>query len=514
MNGLLGPLEQELLLVLPPALDVASRPAILGEDGCDYAGLWDRVSATAGQLVSFGVGPGQPVVVWLPKGTACMASILSVLRAGACYVPVDVTQPMTRVEVILDDVEPSAIITAPELAGLLGPRWSGLVVEPCDRATGTRPSPDPKLEPEDLAAILYTSGSTGRPKGVCLTHRNVSGFVRWCMRVFEPTPEDRFVGHASVAFDLSTHDLFVAMASGASLLPVPDQMRGDPVMIEALLRRWHPTIWYSVPSALDLLVRRTNFPDDGGSRLRTVLFAGEAYRPERLRELARRLPGNTKLGNLYGPTETNVCLASISNAREVLENSGQLHLEQSVDGAQVEIIGESGARIVEGGVVGEIVVTGACVSPGYRGQPKRPVVDTAGRRVHRTGDLGEYGERGEIRLHGRVDRQVQVGGHRVELGEVEKAVSSFPDVAEAAVEAIEVEGRMLLVAAVVSERGFPVQTLTLKRHCAHLLPRYMIPHRVKNLDELPRSSNGKIDHREIVMILRKLTGGVCDDADR
>ena len=249
MNGLLGPLEQELLLVLPPALDVASRPAILGEDGCDYAGLWDRVSATAGQLVSFGVGPGQPVVVWLPKGTACMASILSVLRAGACYVPVDVTQPMTRVEVILDDVEPSAIITAPELAGLLGPRWSGLVVEPCDRATGTRPSPDPKLEPEDLAAILYTSGSTGRPKGVCLTHRNVSGFVRWCMRVFEPTPEDRFVGHASVAFDLSTHDLFVAMASGASLLPVPDQMRGDPVMIEALLRRWHPTIWYSVPSA-------------------------------------------------------------------------------------------------------------------------------------------------------------------------------------------------------------------------------------------------------------------------
>ena len=166
MNGLLGPLEQELLLVLPPALDVASRPAILGEDGCDYAGLWDRVSATAGQLASFGVGPGQPVVVWLPKGTACMASILSVLRAGACYVPVDVTQPMTRVEVILDDVEPSAIITAPELAGLLGPRWSGLVVEPCDRATGTRPSPDPKLEPEDLGRDSHTHrGQQVVPRG-------------------------------------------------------------------------------------------------------------------------------------------------------------------------------------------------------------------------------------------------------------------------------------------------------------------------------------------------------------
>ena len=506
MNGLLGGLERELLLILPPTRDVASRPAIRGEDGCDYAELWARASSTAGHLTSLGVGVGDRVAVWLPKGSACISSILGVLRSGACYVPADATHPPTRVEAIFVDAEPKVIITTPHLAGSLGARWAANVVEPCGADAQRLVTPEPELRPEDLAAILYTSGSTGYPKGVRLTHRNISSFIRWCLRTFTPTCEDRFAAHASVAFDLSTHDIFVALAAGAAMLPIPDQLRADPLATEALLRRWHPTIWYSVPSALDILVSRTEFPREGGSSLRSILFAGEVYAPERLRELALRLPGEVVLGNLYGPTETNVCIAAVSNAGDVLQRSGQLFLGKPVDGVRVEIMDESGEQVSKTGLVGEIVITGACVSPGYWGQPDRPVLDAAGRRSYATGDLGEYDERGDIIFRGRADRQIQAGGHRVELAEVEEAVSSTPGVLDAAVEAIDIGGRTLLVAAIVGVGGRPVPALGLKRHCAGLLPRHMIPQRVWNLERLPRNSNGKIDHQGVVAVLSELGG--------
>ena len=210
---------------------------------------------------------------------------------------------------------------------------------------------------------------------------------------------------------ISAHTtFFVALAAGAAMLPIPDQLRADPLATEALLRRWHPTIWYSVPSALDILVSRTEFPREGGSSLRSILFAGEVYAPERLRELALRLPGEVVLGNLYGPTETNVCIAAVSNAGDVLQRSGQLFLGKPVDGVRVEIMDESGEQVSKTGLVGEIVITGACVSPGYWGQPDRPVLDAAGRRSYATGDLGEYDERGDIIFRGRADRQIQAGG--------------------------------------------------------------------------------------------------------
>lgn len=512
MSAMLEGLERELLLVVPPSEASGKRPAILGDDSCDYADLWARVSTTAVLLASRGVGAGQRVVVCLPKGVACIASILGVLRAGACYVPMDVMHPLARWESVLRDVEPDLIIASTAVAHSLPREWSRLAMEPCEPAESPPATADPKLSPEDLAAILYTSGSTGKPKGVCLTHRNISSFVRWCLRLFHPTSDDRFAGHASVAFDLSTHDIFAAMAVGASLLPIPDAWRADPVRLENLMRQWHPTIWYSVPSALDLLVRRTKFPTGGGSQLRTVLFAGESYRPGRLLELVCRLPEEVTVGNLYGPTETNVCLASVMSAREVRANGGHLCVGKPVDDATVDLVSSDGDLIAEPGVVGEIIVTGKCVSPGYYGQPRRPLLDASGHRRYRTGDLGEFGQHGEIHLRGRVDRQVQVGGHRVELAEIESAVSSAPGVVEAAVEAVDDGFRTLVVAAVVLGEGADISPLSLKQHCSGVIPNYMIPQRVRILDALPYSDNGKIDHDAVVAIVSRGIQGTHHDS--
>lgn len=498
MTGIVTGLQREIIGLSAPDPTMASEVAIVGESPCVYSELWSRVRAFAGAMACVGVEPGDRVAIWLPKGTGYVVAILATLRLGACYVPLDIAQPAERSHVVLQDADPVVLIA--ESDGATGPGGGGIpmVSEPTT-VDLQRVSPAPQeVDPESDAALLYTSGSTGVPKGVRLTHRNVTAFIRWCLEVFPVSAEDLVVNHAPFTFDISLHGLFVPLAVGGSVLVLPDESRKNPLAMAAAMRRERPTVWYSVPSALDRIVREAADALGAGTSLRTVLFAGEEYPPARLAQLSDQLPAGVVLANLYGPTETNVCLAHTVDRGE-LDGTTSIPLGRPASGAQIALLDEVGNMISKPDSLGEIAVTGTCVSPGYHGHESRHPLDDRGRRRYYTGDLGSYDAAGRLRFHGRADRQVQVGGHRVELGEIEAALGRMPGVLEVAVERVVIGERPQLVAFVAGDSSLP-GLLAVKQHCAAHVPRYMIPQRLKELEVMPRNANGKIDHEHLVAL--------------
>ncbi|MGK5632459.1 D-alanine--poly(phosphoribitol) ligase [Streptomyces sp. URMC 123] len=500
-----------------------------------YGELAARVDALSSRLLDLEARVGDRVAIWMDKGPRYAEAILASLQAGCVYVPLDGGQPAARVGTILADAEPIVLFTdRRHLAALDGRSLPAtvrtVVVAGAEedtgqespgrdtgpvRATGHAPPARvvswsaftgapvrrvvilPTLRRSDLAALLYTSGSTGTPKGVKISHGNLANFIGWAREEFAVGPEDVFANHASFNFDLSTLDLFLALSVGAAVWIVPDHRARDVVALARGIRDHGVTVWYSVPSILRLLTVSGALAPEVTARLRYVLFAGEVFPLPHLRDLAARLPERTALYNLYGPTETNVC--TYHRVRpEDLAGTEPVPIGSPIGGARVFVLDEDGREVGEPGAVGELVVEGACVTPGYWRRESEPAAADHRRGRHPTGDLVSR-ERGELVYRGRKDRMVKLSGYRVELGEVEAAVVRHPGIAEAAV-VLRGEGREARLALYYTLRAGSTRRpslIEIKRHCAQHLPGYMLPGIARCLAELPRNANGKTDYRRL-----------------
>jgi amino acid adenylation domain-containing protein len=493
----------------------AARPAFVGAETTSYGELAAHVGAIASRLRSLGAGVGDRVAIWMDKGPRYAEAILSALEAGCAYVPLDGGQPPSRVQTILADAEPAVLFTdrrrLESLAGAALPASIQAIVVSDGQAVGpgsmpvwtwagfaggVEPIAMPDLDPGDLAAILYTSGSTGTPKGVKITHRNLYAFVGWAREELDVGPDDVFAGHASFNFDLSTFDLFVAMSVGAALWIIEDAQARDVTVLARGIREHGVTVWYSVPSILNLLAVSGALTHEVAAGLRYVLFAGEVYPIPQLRALAAQLPRHAALYNLYGPTETNVC--TYHRVRpEDLTRSTPVPIGVAVGNARLTVVDEDGRALADPDLYGELIVEGDCVTPGYWRREHEPAAESHRRGRHATGDIVSY-ENGLLVYHGRKDRMVKLSGYRVELGEIEAAVLGYADVTGAAV-VVEGQGGGARLALYYTLRpGAPRPSLIeLKRHCSALLPRYMLPQAATCLDELPRNANGKTDYRRL-----------------
>lgn len=493
----------------------AARPAFVGVETISYGELAAHVGAIASRLRSLGADVGDRIAIWMDKGPRYAEAILSALEAGCAYVPLDGGQPPSRVRTILADAEPAVLFTdrrrLESLDGTALPASVQAVVVSDGQAVGpgsvpvwtwagfgdgVEPIAMPGLEPDDLAAILYTSGSTGTPKGVKITHRNLHAFIGWAREEMDVGPDDVFAGHASFNFDLSTFDLFTAMSVGAALWIIEDARARDVAALVTGIQEYGVTVWYSVPSILNLLAMSGALTHETAARLRYVLFAGEVYPMPQLRALAAQLPERAALYNLYGPTETNVC--TYHRVRpEDLTRSSPVPIGMAVGDARLTVVDEDGRPVEDAEAYGELVVEGDCVTPGYWRREHEPAAENHRRHRHPTGDIVGY-EDGLLVYHGRKDRMVKLSGYRVELGEIEAAVLAHVDVTGAAivVEGRETDARIALYYTL--RPGAPRPSLIeIKRHCAKLLPRYMLPQTATCLDELPRNANGKTDYRRL-----------------
>ncbi|MEM9460816.1 MAG: amino acid adenylation domain-containing protein [Myxococcota bacterium] len=497
-------------LVRQAAARTPEALAVHAPDASLSYGQLDRASDSAARgLIHLGVSPGDRVGIWLDKSSYVVPAMQAALRAGAAYVPLDPLMPIARVRTVLRDCGILALVTttarAVELdaADRRAERAYVLVDEP---DTTTTPSgrfmtwrdldtlPDGPLDrplagSDDLAYILYTSGSTGTPKGVCLSHRNALSFVQWAHEAIGARPDDRLSNHAPFHFDLSVLDLYVAFCCGASVHLLPDGMAyRAPNMVDFITSQ-SISVWYSVPSALILMMEHGGMLDTRATSLRTILFAGEPFALPMLRRLQRHWPAVT-LMNLYGPTETNVCTYHRVVEADVADSQSRpVPIGRACSGDRVWAVRQDG-QIAGPGEEGELWVEGPTVMMGYWGHPPQ------GSEPYRTGDIVRLREDGNYEYRGRRDHMVKVRGHRVELGEIEAILGQHQDVTEAAVVVVGSGMHARLIAFLTGEHRPAL--LDVKRHCAEHLPRYMIVDRIRHVRELPRTRNGKIDRKALV----------------
>lgn len=476
--------------------------AIKGPDGCLTYGELDRLAnRIARALAELGVCSGDRVGIWLDKSVRVVAAMQGVLRLGAAYVPLDPMAPAPRVRTILSDCAMRALVSTGERAANVLTDDTGYVA--CLYANNSgkglcwddlpsfsdEPIAGPTPDEHDLAYILYTSGSTGVPKGVCISHLNALAFINWAVAELQATSADRFSNHAPFHFDLSVLDLYAAFEVGASVFLIPDGLSYVPQKLVEFIVQENITIWYSVPSALTLMMEQGGLLDLPSMPLRAILFAGEPFPIHHLRRLFERWPEPRYL-NLYGPTETNVC--TFYEVKEIeKERLKPVPIGRACSGDRVWAVKEDGTEIKPGGEEGELLVSGPTVLLGYWGRP--PQSD----KPYPTGDIVWLQEDGNYVYVGRRDHMVKVRGHRIELGDIEAALGAHPAIHEVAVVVggSGVEAR--IIAYIVSNGSRPPTLLDIKRHCAERLPRYMIVDEIHLMPALPRTRNGKVDRLKL-----------------
>ncbi|MGW1876264.1 amino acid adenylation domain-containing protein [Streptomyces sp. NPDC001975] len=500
-TGLPAPMAADVPALFERWADRApERTAVVGSDGeLSYAELEARANRLAHHLAWIGVGPGTAVGVALDRCHDLPVAFLGVLKAGAVYVPLDTGYPAERLALMIDDTEVKALITR---AGRAEPPGADRMPVVClggpDDPLGGYPDTRPPRNtgPGDPAYIVFTSGSTGQPKGVAIHHRGVVNSANAEREFVDPETPDTVIQFSSPSFDGSVLDFTLAFAHGGRLCVVPrDRMLPGPDLAETV-RRYQVTMAFLPPSALAVMQ-----PGDVPG-LRTILVGGEAFPPE----LGPLWAPNRRLFNIYGPTETTIwCTHTLLDGTERRPTIGG-----PVPGATVHVLDER-LHLVPVGVPGELCVGGLGVGLGYLRRPELtarqfpldPYAARSGEHLYRTGDLVRRLPDGKLDYLGRIDRQVKVRGHRVELPEIEGRLERLPGVGRGVVTARRDRsgpGPLRLVAYVSPAAPLDVAGLdpsALRRRLAKELPEFMVPAVIVPLAAFPLNGNGKIDHAKL-----------------
>jgi len=493
------------------------------ERSITYRGLEEKSNQLAHLLRQNGIRKGERVGIYFPKCIESVIAMLGVLKAGAVYVPLDPQAPPDRVAYIMGNCGVRSLITRADRrkgldqATIASLAFSVLIDESPQSTNGGgvipwallgeyegSSAPPVTLTETDLAYILYTSGSTGRPKGVMLTHQNALTFVEWCADTFKITSDDRLSNHAPLHFDLSVFDVYNTLEAGASLYMVTEDLALFPSRLAEFMGKHGITIWYSVPSALTLLLLHANLDAEKLHQLRIILFAGEVFPMKYLQQLAELLP-HPELYNLYGPTETNVC-TYYKVERERMAGMDKLPIGIACENTEVFAVNDKNEIVTQPGGIGELYVRGPSVTYGYWGDTEKTnkmVVPNAFQanfeeKIYRTGDLVQVAEDGNYYFLGRLDSMIKSRGYRIELGEIESALLSHPSVREAVAVAVpdEVVGSRIR-AVVAFHEGASVVCAELQQYCGTRIPKYMIPEAIDFRLELPKTSTGKVDRVQL-----------------
>ncbi|MEU5940239.1 amino acid adenylation domain-containing protein [Micromonospora sp. NPDC047548] len=467
-------------MVAAQAARTPEAEAVRHADGAlSYRELDEAANRMARVLLQRGVTREERVGVCLPRTPELVVALLAVLKAGACYVPLDPAYPAARVAFMTADSGVRLVLTRADLAD----RFPGTAV-PVDRldpAAGGLTDPAVPATPVDLAYVIYTSGSTGRPKGVAIEHRSASVLVHWARQTFDDAELGGMLAATSVCFDLSIFEIFGPLCWGGRVLLVDDVL----ALAAPGADRLPVTLVNTVPSAMGELLTAGAVPES----VRTVCLAGEPLTAALAARVWSR-PQVRRLCNLYGPSEDT----TYSTWAEVPPDSGDPPIGRPLPQTRAYVLDPDG-QPVSPGDPGELHLAGAGLARGYLDRPAEtrarflPDPFRPGERMYRTGDRVRLRPDGQLAYLGRLDDQVKLRGYRIELGEVSARLAALPGVREATAAVREgPSGDPLLVGYLVGERRDDVRA-----RLAGVLPAPLVPATVVWLDRLPALPNGKVD---------------------
>jgi len=457
-----------------------------------YGQLNERSAGLAQGLQLLGAGPDVPIAVFAKRTPAGVLAALSVLKAGAAYVPLDPDDPAERLEFVLRDVQAPFVLAERGLAGRLPKgRWKVIPLDEAPLLFSKPMDPLPVPGPNNLAYIGYTSGSTGRPLGVEITHASLLNLIRWHQRTFHVTAADNASQIAAPSFDAAVWEIWPYLTAGANLHFPDAAIRRAARPLRDWLVDEYITIAFA-PTALAEQLIALQWP--GHTALRTLLTGGDVLRHYPPAGLPFTLVNN------YGPTEAAV----VATSGPVPPQSNPLEhppIGRPIDNVRVAVLDEF-MQPVRNGQPGELCLGGAGLARGYVNQPaltaQKFVLDPSASdpqaRLYRTGDLVRRYSDGQIEFIGRMDDQVSIRGFRVEPAEIESALSAHPAVENSvAVAREDAAGGRSLVAYVVPAADANPSPAALLNWLRERLPEYMLPSEIVSLAGLPLTTHGKVD---------------------
>ncbi len=476
-----------------------------GSQSWTYAELKERADAVAGELAARGMGLETVVGVFLPRGTHLAAALLGTLKAGAAYLPIDITAPVARITGLLRDANVRLVLTDAAHAQRLPPGDHAVLdvttVTARPQTAGAAPAP---ARLDNLAYVIFTSGSTGRPKPVAVSHRSLTNHARAIQERYQLRAGDRVLQFANPAFDVLAEELYPTLRAGGEVVVIP-----DPTMPSEEFSRFLD----------EQAVTVANLPTSYWAQWTRDLDAGSTFVPKSLRLLVVgsepayqetlvrwRRHSAVPVINAYGLTETTVTVTAEMFEAALPSGADTLPIGRPLSGCTVHIL-DADLAPVPAGTPGELYLGGECLARGYLGLPAqtadRFVPDPAplkpGARLYRTGDQVRLRADGALEFVGRLDGQIKLRGHRIEPVEVEAALTSHPLVAQAHVGTDrDAQGVVRLIGYVVPSdtRSVPSGAM-LRAHLSERIPSYMVPQAYVVLDALPRGPNGKVDTRAL-----------------
>lgn len=526
-----------------------------------YSQLWEaakKLSKLIRNLQAEGeLEPKAPIAFYGHKEPQMLVAFIGCALARHPYCPLDRSMPDTRIDDILRTINTPFWIKCEEAearilelnASNLGERdeYQADKEYEAGEAHETDSSEINEIEPNDVAYIIFTSGSTGKPKGVEVTRENLGNFLEWMTGVGSSIDDKEgrvFLNQAPYSFDLSVMDTYTALACGGTIASLDKGTMETPSNTMEFLKNQMVNYWVSTPSFVDMILAEKTFNSQNYPDIKVFFCCGERLTKTTANKLIEAFP-NAKLINTYGPTESTVAISSVEICSEHIDSQDELPVGVVKSGTEVFIRSEDGTILdllnenivnekideglnlkdamasqkVEEGLkpkdapasqeleIGEILIEGNTVAKGYFKMPEKTALafevvkmkNGQLRRLYHTGDLG-YFKNGMLYCVGRTDLQVKVHGYRMELGDIEANILLKEDVEAVCVVPKRKDGKIRsLVAYVVSPSacGTFEDAKSIKQHLRGLLPEYMIPKKIKFVDRLPMTSNGKVNRKAL-----------------
>ena len=471
---------------------------VAGESGLTYRQLMSRADNLCQAILRTNRDDALIGVSTL-RTLEMIMGVLAVLKSGKAYLPLDPAYPVHRLQQISTDAGLKTIVATRQDVPLFTSVGLRVIASDVEYNGPSQPVPNP----ESTAYVLYTSGSTGQPKGVCMGHGPLVNLLNWQARNSVAGIGTRTLQLAPLSFDVSFQEIFATLGTGGTLMLVDDALRLDLNALLQFVDKQHVNRLYLPFVALQYLAEAAGSLQLFPAGLQEVMTAGEQLKiTPQITRFFSEVP-DCVLYNQYGPTECHV-ITQLKLTGDPINWPHLPSIGTLIDGVDLVIVDEK-LNPLAAGEIGELCFRGACLAEGYLNKPALTnekfisLPDAAGlvRRSYRTGDLGRLLPDGTIEFLGRRDDQVKIRGHRVEMGEVEVQISQLSGIKQAVVVAREdTDTQKQLVAYVVSSTG-KTDTGMIRRELARQLPEYMMPSAFVWLDELPKTSSGKVDRRQL-----------------